>query len=60
MIRWITDSIGTSAWDFAHSLPDFHIVDVRELVDKRGNTADSIKPIIAETVKHLFRGRTAL
>jgi hypothetical protein len=58
VIRWITDRLGTSSWDFAHALPGYHIVDVRELVDKRGNAAESIKPKIAEAVEHLDRGET--
>jgi UDP-glucuronate decarboxylase len=56
MIRWITDKLGTSAWDYANSLPGLYIVDVRKLVDKHGNTVDSITPPIADAVMHLKRG----
>lgn len=56
MIRWITEQLGTSSWDFAHSLPDLHILDVRDLVDKPGNEAATIRARIAEAVEGLKQG----
>lgn len=56
MIRWITEKLGTSSWEFAHALPDLHIVDVRDLVDKPGNESAAIRARIAEAVEGLARG----
>ncbi|GAB4503722.1 MAG: hypothetical protein Fur0043_07140 [Anaerolineales bacterium] len=57
MIRWITARLGTSSWDFAHTLPDVHLVDVRDLVDKRGNVDAAIKAKIAEAIAGLEQGK---
>jgi nucleoside-diphosphate-sugar epimerase/predicted protein tyrosine phosphatase len=56
MIRWITDRLGTSSWEFAHTLPEIHIVDVRDLVDKRGNVVAAVRSKITEAVEGLNRG----
>ncbi|HMH23180.1 MAG TPA: NAD-dependent epimerase/dehydratase family protein [Puia sp.] len=37
MIRWITDYVGTAAWEFAKAISDVEILDVRDLVDGIGN-----------------------
>lgn len=58
MIRWITDSLGTAAYDDAiHDEKNFQIVDVRDLVDKRGNNTDVIRKKIDETLDILKQGK---
>lgn len=57
MIRWITDSLGTAAYDrIIHDNKDFQIVDVRDLVDKRGNNSDIILEKINEAIEFLNLG----
>jgi UDP-glucuronate decarboxylase len=61
MIRWITDSLGTAAYnDAVHDDITFQIVDVRDLVDKRGNNTDVIRKKIDETLDILKQGKKAV
>lgn len=62
MIKWITDSIGTAAYEdvvrqpsgqFGSDQSDIYIVDVRDMVDKTGNIIDVIKDKIGETLSYL-------
>ena len=55
MTRWITDYLGTAAWDEAQQPPDTRIIDVRELVDRAGNFPDIAARKIDEAVACLGR-----
>ena len=51
MIRWITQNLGTAAYNDAITISeDFEIVDVRNLVDKEGNTSLEIQKKIDEAL----------
>ena len=56
MIRWINEYLGTGAY---HQIErgDFNLIDVRELVDKSGNTPNVIKENIGRIVNSLKSGR---
>ena len=56
MIRWITDSLGTAAYDQVCEMDGITIVDVRSLVDKPGNVTDAIASKIKEGVTSLKSG----
>ncbi|MEZ0394866.1 MAG: NAD-dependent epimerase/dehydratase family protein [Anaerolineales bacterium] len=49
--------MGTASWDFAKSVAGLHLVDVRDLVDKRGNVEAMIKAKITEALQALEQGR---
>lgn len=53
MISWITDKIGTCAYNNSLEKKDFHIIDVRNLVDKSGNSSDAIKEKIDSSLNFL-------
>jgi UDP-glucuronate decarboxylase len=53
MIRWITEYLGTSAWEHANNIKDIYIVDVRDLVDKGGNQPQIVKSKIEVALTHL-------
>ncbi|MEW6183469.1 MAG: NAD-dependent epimerase/dehydratase family protein [Bacillota bacterium] len=57
MTRWITDYIGTSAFNEATAQPDIHLLDVRDLVDKSGNEPSAINSKIDEALSHLLQGQ---
>jgi nucleoside-diphosphate-sugar epimerase len=46
MIKWITDFLGTSPYFEQGKETSFHIVDVRDLVDKKGNSEALVREII--------------
>jgi nucleoside-diphosphate-sugar epimerase len=56
MIRWITDKVGTAAWDNAREQPDCALLDVRDLVDKSGNFPEGIRRKVEEGVALLQQG----
>lgn len=57
MIRWITDFLGTSAWnDINHEDASLCVIDVRDLVDKRGNYPEEIRKKIDLAVKFIKQG----
>ncbi len=56
MICWITDRLGTAPATSVHLEPGMRIVDVRELVDKEGNEAANVKPLIDAGVAALNDG----
>jgi nucleoside-diphosphate-sugar epimerase len=60
MINWITEKLGTSSWDRVTLSDDIHIIDVRDLVDKAGNTPIAIKTKIDEALTWLQRGKTVV
>lgn len=53
MIHWITKNLGTAAFDEVSHLFDICIVDVRDLVDRGGNSVDSIKTKIDHAISYL-------
>jgi len=57
MPRWITEWLGTSAWDCIEPSPDIYLVDVRDLVDKDGNPLTLVKSKIDEALVHLQQGK---
>ena len=57
MIRWINDYIGTAPWEHLKSESDIEILDVRDLVDKPGNSIAIIKKKISKAVKTLKQGK---
>lgn len=57
MIHWITENLGTSSWDQVTRSHDIHIVDVRDLVDKEGNTPTAIKVKIDEALAWLQQSK---
>ena len=46
MIKWITDFLGTSPYFEQEKESSFHIVDARDLVDKKGNSEALVREII--------------
>lgn len=56
MPRWITEHLGTSAWDCVEQSPGIHLVDVRDLVDKDGNAPAVVKSKIDGALTHLRQG----
>lgn len=56
MIRWITDQLGTAAWDKAQGVTGCALLDVRDMVDKSGNLPDEIRCKVEEGAAFLRRG----
>lgn len=56
MTRWITEHLGTSAWERIDESPGIHLLDVRDLVDKGGNVPAVVKSKIDEALHHLLQG----
>lgn len=57
LIRWITNRLGTSAFENVDKSTDTYIVDLRDLVDKNGNKSSVIKSKINEALKYLNEGK---
>ena len=58
MICWITDKIGTGAFEkVAEQKGSFDILDVRQLVDKPGNSAVEVKKLIHSALEILNQGK---
>jgi len=57
MIRWITDNLGTCAFD--PMLPDeeIYVLDIRDMVDKAGNTDAMIREKIGFAVNEINSGK---
>lgn len=55
-IRWITPLLGTAPASLIDSEADVTIVDVRNLVDKAGNSVDVVSEKIQEGVESLVKG----
>jgi len=60
MIRWITEQLGTAAWDHVNNIKDIYIVDVRDLVDKGGNQPQIVKAKIDEAIAHLQKNEKVI
>jgi nucleoside-diphosphate-sugar epimerase len=56
MIRWITDHLGTAAWESVASVSDIALLDVRGLVDKEGNRPDVIRSKIEQGIQAIAAG----
>ena len=56
MIRWITEQMGTGAFEQVKKILGVAIVDVRDLVDMPGNTVSDVRAKIEETVAFIHRG----
>ncbi len=57
MIRWINENIGTGPFTKVPASDDYSILDVRDLVDKGGNTAAAIRSRIADGLNILKTGK---
>lgn len=60
MICWITDSLGTASWGEVSELPDIHILDVRDLVDKGGNPREVVRLKIEQATRYLQDGKKVI
>jgi len=60
MTRWITDYLATAAWDEVEAVPNSVCLDVRDLVDKAGNTPDAMLEKIDPALAALAGGRKVL
>jgi nucleoside-diphosphate-sugar epimerase len=60
MIRWITDCIGTAAFSSIGPASELEIVDVRDLVDGKGNTPQVIREKIDLVLAALNRKRRVI
>ena len=60
MIHWITESLGTAAWDGLDAPPGIHILDVRDLLDKEGNAPAVVKSKINEALDRLRNGQKVI
>lgn len=56
MIRWITEHLGTCAFDEAGGAAGARVLDVRALVDRAGNRADEIKVHVEQGAAWLGAG----
>src|ERR1700693_5253962 len=57
MVHWITDRLGTDPWGQIDDVSDLYCVDVRELLDGRGNLASAEKYKMDEALHHLRQGQ---
>jgi UDP-glucuronate decarboxylase len=60
MIRWITKDLGTGAYEKCRTVSEVALLDVRDLVDKAGNTVSEVKNKIEQAVVLLEKGRKVL
>ena len=57
MIRWITKELGTAPFTDSEIGDDLNVLDVRDLVDKHGNSAQATREKIDQGVALLQQGR---
>lgn len=57
MIKWITPELGTAAFENAQNEPDIVLVDVRSLVDKKGNQSVTVKGMLDTALEALRHGQ---
>jgi len=60
MIRWITENLGTAAYEEVTQQSNIHIVDVRDMVDKTGNLANVARQKLEEALSHLNQGEKVI
>jgi nucleoside-diphosphate-sugar epimerase len=54
-LRWITPYLATASADEVRSIPNCAVVDVRDLVDKAGNSSEAVLEKIHQGMVHLDR-----
>lgn len=59
-IRWITHLLGTAPGSSVAGIPDVVIIDVRNFVDRAGNTPDAINEKLLSGVNALREGRRTI
>lgn len=57
MVKWITQSLGTAAWDQLGDRSGIEVVDVRNMVDKDGNSRQDSLAAVEQVVKLLRLGK---
>ena len=60
MIRWITKTLATGSWEEVKDLPNVHVADVRDMVDKEGNPASLVKSKIEGALSFLTQGKSVV
>ena len=70
MINWITNNLGTSSCKNIFDVDiiikksyinrNIYIIDIRDLVDKSGNSVDSIKQKIDDAIEHINKGQNVV
>lgn len=55
-IRWINERLGTAPAEEALATPDIYALDVRDMVDKSGNSSKTVRVKVAEGVERLRAG----
>ncbi len=57
MIKWITQNLGTAAWDQLGNRSGIEVVDVRNMVDKQGNRREDVLAVVEDAVEFLRQGK---
>lgn len=57
MIRWITAVLGTAPYRTAQAAQDVYRLDVRELLDREGNSPVLVHKVVEEGIRQLKEGR---
>jgi nucleoside-diphosphate-sugar epimerase len=57
VIRWITNNLGTAPYGSVTESADLSTIDVRDLVDKHGNTTEIVLQKINNTISKLAEGK---
>jgi UDP-glucuronate decarboxylase len=57
VIRWVSEQVGTGAWERVDPATDAFRLDVRDLVDKSGNQPAAVRRKIEQALDQLGRGR---
>lgn len=57
MIKWITNKLGTAAWEHVKEEHSLYVVDVRDMVDRAGNRSELAEEKIREALSHLGLGK---
>src|SRR5215470_8400274 len=60
MIKWITDYLATGPYEQINESPGLQVLDVRDLVDKPGNNAETVRAKLEQAVSHIQRGEKIL
>ena len=55
MIRWITDELGTAPFTDSEISDDLNVLDVRDLVDKHGNSPEATREKIDQEYRCFSR-----
>lgn len=57
MIRWISENLGTSSYEYAKDKTGIYILDVRDMVDKIGNNESIVSAKIKEAISEIKNGK---